>query len=76
MRSIVLMLLMLSPALGVTGVRADSLEVWRTDVPPRIYTPLDSKSCRVGEDPAMAASLTPNSEAPVVGGHRLETPAH
>jgi hypothetical protein len=38
----------------------------RTFVPPRIYTPLDSKSYRLGIDPAMAAVLTPDTTGAVI----------
>ena len=36
-------------------------------VPPRVYTPLDSKSYRLGTDPAMAAILTPDTPGSVIG---------
>jgi hypothetical protein len=38
----------------------------RSFVPPRIYTPLVSKSYRDGVDPALAAILSPDTSAPVV----------
>jgi hypothetical protein len=38
----------------------------RTYVPPRIYTPLDSKSYREGDDPALRAILTPDTTAPLI----------
>jgi tetratricopeptide (TPR) repeat protein len=38
----------------------------RSFVPPRIYTPLDSRSYRNGSDPAMAAVLAPDSSASVL----------
>src|SRR6185369_12248755 len=38
----------------------------RSFVPPRVYTPLDSKSYRQGIDPAMAAVLAPDSSGEVV----------
>lgn len=38
----------------------------RSFVPPRVYTPLDSKSYRNGIDPAMAAVLAPDSSASVL----------
>ena len=37
----------------------------RSFVPPRIYTPLDSRSYRHGIDPAMVAILAPDTTAPV-----------
>ena len=43
----------------------------RTFVPPRIYTPLDSRNYAQGVDPAMAAILHPDTTAPVA-----ETIAH
>jgi tetratricopeptide (TPR) repeat protein len=38
----------------------------RSYVPPRVYTPLDSKSYRTGVDPAMVAILSPDTTAPVI----------
>ena len=38
----------------------------RAFVPPRVYTPLDSKSYRDGIDPAMVAVLSPDTTAPVM----------
>jgi len=38
----------------------------RTFVPPRVYTPLDSKSYRLGIDPAMVAVLTPDTTGAVI----------
>jgi tetratricopeptide (TPR) repeat protein len=36
-------------------------------VPPRVYTPLDSKSYRLGTDPAMTTILTPDTSGSVIG---------
>ena len=38
----------------------------RAFVPPRVYTPLDSKSYRDGVDPALLAILTPDTTAAVI----------
>jgi len=38
----------------------------RAFVPPRVYTPLDSRSYRAGIDPALAAILSPDTTAPVL----------
>jgi hypothetical protein len=38
----------------------------RSFVPPRVYTPLDSRSYRSGIDPALAAILSPDTTAPVI----------
>ena len=38
----------------------------RAFVPPRIYTPLDSRSYRLGIDPALHAILQPDTTAPVL----------
>jgi hypothetical protein len=38
----------------------------RNFVPPRIYTPLDSKSYRLGIDPALAAVLAPDTAGSVI----------
>ena len=38
----------------------------RASVPPRVYAPLDSKSYRRGEDPALAAALVPDPSVAVV----------
>jgi hypothetical protein len=38
----------------------------RNFVPPRVYTPLDSRSYRLGIDPAMAAVLAPDTSGSVI----------
>jgi tetratricopeptide (TPR) repeat protein len=38
----------------------------RSFVPPRLYTPLDSRSYRDGVDPALVAILTPDTTAAVI----------